>query len=67
MGGLMLEGMDLTQKGDYFMCCFLASLRGIVGFMMDAAGLWHHIGKVTEGPLDHVIIHMMGILKGGGW
>ena len=31
---------------------------------MDAAGLWHHIGKGREVPLAHVVIPLMGIFKG---
>ena len=41
-----MERKELTKKRAYFMSCFVASLRGSEGFMMDAAGLWHQIGKV---------------------
>ena len=40
----MLERRYLTEKGAYFMSCFVAELRGIEEFMMDAEGLMHHIG-----------------------
>ena len=40
----LLERRDLTKKGDYFMIFFVAYLRGGKGFMMDEAGLRHHIG-----------------------
>ena len=33
--------------------------------MMYASGLRHNIGKVREGPLDHVVIPLVGIFKGG--
>ena len=33
--------------------------------MMNAAGLRYHIGKGKEGPLDHLVIPIMGRLKGG--
>ena len=33
----ILEKLDLTKKGAYFMSCFVASLRGSEGFMVDAA------------------------------
>ena len=46
------------------MSCFVASLRGNEEFIMDAAGLRHHIGKIGEGPLAHVVINLMGIFKG---
>ena len=45
------------------MSFFGASLRGSKGFMMDAAGLRHHIGKGKEGPLAHVVIPLMGRFK----
>ena len=60
----MLERRDSTKKVAYFMSCFVVSLRGGDGFMMDASGLWYHIGKVREGPLAHVVIPTMGIFKG---
>ena len=44
----MLERRDLNKKGSYLMSCFVASLRGIEELMMDASGLWHHIGKGRE-------------------
>ena len=42
----MLEMRELTKKRPYFMSFCVASLRGSEGFMMDTAGLRHHIGKV---------------------
>ena len=60
----MLERRDLTKKGAYFMSCSETPIRGIEGFMMDSAVLWHHIWKGREGPLAHVIIQPMGIFKG---
>ena len=59
----MLKRRDLTKKVSYFMSCFVASLRGSKGFMMDAEGLRNHIGKGREVPLDNVVIPMMGIFK----
>ena len=44
----MLERRDLTKKGAYFTSYFVESLRGGKRFMMDAAGLRHHIGKLKE-------------------
>ena len=41
----LLESRYLTKKGAYFMSCFVVSLRGSKGFVMDAAVLRHHIGK----------------------
>ena len=32
--------------------------------MTDESGLWNHIGKGRERPLYHVIIPLMGRLKG---
>ena len=60
----MLERRDFTKKGSYFMSYFVVLLRGSKGIMMDAEGLRHHIGKCSEGPLTHVIIHLMDIFKG---
>ena len=60
----MLERRDLNKRGAYFMSCFVVSLRGGEGPVMDAAGLWHHVGKGREGPLAHVAIHLMDIFKG---
>ena len=60
----MLERRDLNKKGDYSMSCFVVSLRGCVGFMMDASGLRHHIGKGREGTLAHAVIPLMGRFKG---
>ena len=51
----MLEMRDLTKRGAYFMSYFVATLRGSEGFMMDAAGLRHHIGKVKECHLANVV------------
>ena len=51
----MLEMRDLTKKENYFMICFVASLRGIEDFVMDAVGLRHKIEKGREGPLDHMV------------
>ena len=62
--GSMLEMGDLTKKGVYFMSFVVYSLRKSEGFMMNASGLWHHIGKVIEGTLDHVVITFMGRFKG---
>ena len=50
--------------GDYFMSCFVGSLRGSKGFMMNASVLRHQIRKGREGPLAHVVIPPMIILKG---
>ena len=33
--------------------------------MINTAGLRHKIGKGREGPLDHVVIPLIGIFKGG--
>ena len=44
--GSILERRDLTKKGDHFMSCFVASSRGVKGFIMDAAVLRHPVGKV---------------------
>ena len=63
----MLERRDLTKKRAYSMSCFVASLRGSKGFVIDASGLRHHIGKGREGYLVHVLIPLMGIFKGGTW
>ena len=41
----MLERGYLTKKRDYFMGCFVESLRGSEGFIIYAAGLRHHIRK----------------------
>ena len=41
----------------------MVSLRGGEGFMMNAAGLRHHIRKRREGPLAHVAIHIVGRFK----
>ena len=60
----MLERRELTKNGSYFMSCFVAPLRGSEGFMMVAAGLQYHIGKVIEGPLARVVIPTMGRFKG---
>ena len=57
--------MELTKNGAYFISCFVASLRGGEGFIMDAAGFLHHIGKGREGPLSCVVIHLMGRFKVG--
>ena len=46
------------------MSCFVASLKGIEGFMMDAVGFWYHIGKGRGEPLYHVLIPLMGRFKG---
>ena len=46
------------------MSCFVASLRIIEAFMLDSAVLRHHIGKGMEGPLDHVVITLIGRFKG---
>ena len=51
------------------MSIFVVSLRGSKGLIMYEAGLRHHIGKGRkgkgrEGPLDHVVIPMMGRFKG---
>ena len=54
----------LRKKGAQFMSCFVESLSGSEGCMMDAAGLWHQIGKLREGILAHVVISMMGRSKG---
>ena len=55
----MLERRDLNKKGAYFMSYFVSSLRGSEGFMINAAGLRHHIGKGREGPLSHVVIPLV--------
>ena len=60
----MLKIRDSTKKVAYFMSCFVVSLRGSEGFMMVAAGLQYHIGKVIEGPLARVVIPTMGRFKG---
>ena len=46
------------------MSCFVYSLRGSKGFMVDAYRLRHHIGKGREGALAHLVIPLMGIFKG---
>ena len=60
----MLERRDLTKNRSYFMICLVTSLRVIKGFMIDAVGLWRHIGKGRKGPLSHVVIPLMGRYKG---
>ena len=60
----MLKRRYSTKKVAYFMSCFVVSLRGGDGFMMDASGLRYHIGKVREVPLAHVIIPLVGMFKG---
>ena len=60
----MLERRELNKKGSYFMICFVESLRGSEGSVMDAEVLRHHIGKGREGPLNNVVIPLMGIFKG---
>ena len=60
----MLEMRYLTKKGAYFMSYFVQSLSGGEGFMMDEAGLQHHIQKGRKGPLDHLVICLMGMFKG---
>ena len=60
----MLERRDLTIKGTYFIICFVESLSGGEGFMMDASLLHNHIGKGREGPLAHVVIPLVGRFKG---
>ena len=52
----MLERSSLTKNGPYFRSCFVESLRGSEGFMMDASGFWHHVWKGREGTIDHVVI-----------
>ena len=47
------------------MSCFLVSLRGSKGFIMDAPVLWKHIGKGREVHLACVVIPLMGRFKGG--
>ena len=32
--------------------------------MMDAEGLWNHIGKLREVTLAHVVIPLIGIFRG---
>ena len=59
----ILERMDLNKKVAYLISCFVGSLRGIKGFVMDESGLMYHIGKGREGPLDHVVIPLVGIFK----
>ena len=46
------------------MSCFVVSLIGGKGFMMDAAGLRQHIGKVREGNLAYVVIPLICRFKG---
>ena len=46
------------------MSCFVVSLRGSKGFVMDAAVLRHHIGKGREGLLYCGVITLMGRSKG---
>ena len=46
----MLERRYLTKKVAYFMSCFVASLRGREWFIIDVAGLWHHIRKRKRDP-----------------
>ena len=60
----MLQRGYLTEKVSYFMSCFVESLSGIEEFLMDASVLWHHVGKVREGPLSHVVIPLMVRFKG---
>ena len=59
----MLEKRDLTKRGAYFMSCFVASLRGSEGFIMDAAGLRNNIGKLREVTPAHVVIPQIGRCK----
>ena len=56
---------DLTKEGSYFMSFFVVSLRVREGFMMDASGLRYPFGKVREGYLAHVVIILVGVVKGG--
>ena len=52
------------KKEDSFMSLFVAYLRWSEGFIMNAARLRHRIGKGRDGPLDHVVIPLMGRFKG---
>ena len=59
-----MDRRSLTKKGAYFMSFFMVTLRGSEGFLMDVAGLCHHIGKVRKVTLYHVVIPLMVIFKG---
>ena len=62
--GLIMEKWDLINKEDYFMSCFVVSLKESEIFMMDVAGLQYQIKKVRQGTLSNVAILFLGRFKG---
>eukprot|EP00957_Ditylum_brightwellii_P138792 10579569-Ditylum_brightwellii.AAC.2 len=52
--------------GFYLLICFVASLRGDEGFMIEVQGLLEHSehGQKKEEELRHVVIPLMGQFKG---
>ena len=62
----MLEKRDLTKNVAYFMIFFVASLRGSMGFIMDAEVFSHHIGKGKGGSPGSCGNSSDDYIKGGG-
>eukprot|EP00957_Ditylum_brightwellii_P046263 3510494-Ditylum_brightwellii.AAC.1 len=57
---------NLLLIGFYLLVCFVGSLRGNKGFMMELQGLLQNLMKSKEGEkeMQHVVIPLLGEFKG---